>query len=133
MYYADGTNTYEIDDKFVTNSIDNDRNGLIEISILRQLHNMRYNLKGTSYKTNNSDASSTSGCPRGVCRGYELTRSFSTTELESGGGAHYLLNILTQDAVIKSNGYSIADIYLLGVKAKGNLQGKNERLKKLQS
>ena len=108
--------------------VDNDFDGYIEISNLVALGNIIYNPQGTSYKTSTASKGITSGCPRGVCRGYELTRSFSTTELESGGVAHYLRNILTQDAVIKSNGYSIADIYLLGVKAKGNLQG--ERLKK---
>ena len=92
--------------------VDNDFDGYIEISNLVALGNIIYNPQGTSYKTSTASKGITSGCPRGVCRGYELTRSFSTTELESGGVAHYLINILTQDAVIKSNGYSIADIYL---------------------
>ena len=92
--------------------VDNDFDGYIEISNLVALGNIIYNPQGTSYKTSTASKGITSGCPRGVCRGYELTRSFSTTELESGGVAHYLRNILTQDAVIKSNGYSIADIYL---------------------
>ena len=91
--------------------VDNDFDGYIEISNLVALGNIIYNPQGTSYKTSTASKGITSGCPRGVCRGYELTRSFSTTELESGGVAHYLINILTQDAVIKSNGYSIADIY----------------------
>ena len=92
--------------------VDNDFDGYIEISNLVALGNIIYNPQGTSYKTSTASKGITSGCPRGVCRGYELTRSFSTTELESGGVDHYLRNILTQDAVIKSNGYSIADIYL---------------------
>ena len=92
--------------------VDNDFDGYIEISNLVALGNIIYNPQGTSYKTSTASKGITSGCPGGVCRGYELTRSFSTTELESGGVAHYLRNILTQDAVIKSNGYSIADIYL---------------------
>ena len=92
--------------------VDNDFDGYIEISNLVALGNIIYNPQGTSYKTSTASTGITSGCPRGVCRGYELTRSFSTTELESGGVAHYLINILTQDVVIKSNGYSIADIYL---------------------
>ena len=91
--------------------VDNDFDGYIEISNLVALGNIIYNPQGTSYKTSTASKGITSGCPRGVCRGYELTRSFSTTELESGGVDHYLRNILTQDAVIKSNGYSIADIY----------------------
>ena len=91
--------------------VDNDFDGYIEISNLVALGNIIYNPQGTSYKTSTASKGITSGCPRGVCRGYELTRSFSTTELESGGVDHYLINILTQDAVIKSNGYIIANIY----------------------
>ena len=91
--------------------VDKDFDGYIEISNLVTLGNIIYNPQGTSYKTSTASKGITSGCPGGVCLGYELTRSFSTTELESGGVDQYLRNILTQDAVIKSNGYSIADIY----------------------
>ena len=100
--------------------VDKNFDGYIEISNLVTLGNIIYNPQGTSYKTSTASKGITSGCPGGVCRGYELTRSFSTTELESGGVDHYLRNVLTQDAVIKSNGYSIADIYLLGIKANKN-------------
>ena len=34
--------------------VDRDANGLIELYTLRQLHNMRYNLSGSSYKTSST-------------------------------------------------------------------------------
>ncbi len=60
---------------------DIDGNGLIEISSAEQLNNIRYNLEGTSWKTNSTDIGLSSGCPNGVCRGYELVANidFETT------------------------------------------------------
>ncbi len=55
---------------------DRDGDGLIEVDSLTDLHNMRYNLRGTSYKTNTASVGSSAGCPtiRGGCFGYELTQ-----------------------------------------------------------
>ena len=60
---------------------DADGNGLIEIYSLLDLHNMRYNLAGTSYETSDVPVENSSGCPallpgqdEGGCRGYELMR-----------------------------------------------------------
>ena len=52
--------------------VDRDANGLIELYTLTQLHNMRYNLNGDSYKTSTADTGSTVGCPDAGCNGYEL-------------------------------------------------------------
>ena len=41
------------------------------------LHNMRYNLAGTSYKTSESHAGYTVGCPDRGCNGYELVSNLS--------------------------------------------------------
>ncbi len=43
--------------------VDNDNDGLIDINTLAELHNMRYNLDGTSYKTSGTDGGSTAGAP----------------------------------------------------------------------
>ena len=43
--------------------VDNDNDGLIDINTLTELHNMRYNLDGTSYKTSGTDGGSTAGAP----------------------------------------------------------------------
>ena len=40
----------------VVNPIDTDNDRLIDIRSLEQLHNMRHNLAGTSYKTSGSDS-----------------------------------------------------------------------------
>ena len=52
--------------------VDRDGNGLIELYTLTQLHNMRYNLSGSSYKTSAADTGSALGCPNAACNGYEL-------------------------------------------------------------
>ena len=54
--------------------VDGDGDGLIDIGNLTMLHNMRYNRAGTSYKTSTTSDEVTSGCPQGVCTGYELIR-----------------------------------------------------------
>ena len=54
--------------------VDRDGNRLIEIDSLAELHNLRYNLAGTSYKTGAGSTENNLGCPSGRCKGYELTR-----------------------------------------------------------
>ena len=54
--------------------VDGDGDGLIDIDNLTMLHNMRYNLAGTSYKTSATATGVTSGCPQDLCTGYELIR-----------------------------------------------------------
>ena len=61
----------------VNDIADADGDGLIEIHTLTMLHNMRYNLNGTSYKTNSNAVGGTNGCPRDGCNGYELMNDLS--------------------------------------------------------
>ena len=56
----------------VTDEVDADSDGLIEIYDLTMLHNMRHNLSGTSYKDSASASGVTAGCPADTCKGYEL-------------------------------------------------------------
>ena len=63
---------------------DADGNGLIEIYSLLDLHNMRYDLAGTSYKTNTASVGNSSGCPDSICRGYELMQDLDFNV--DGGG-----------------------------------------------
>ena len=65
-------------------NIDSDSDGLIDISTIEELNNIRYNLEGTSYKTSDSDTGIATGCPTDGCSGYELMRS-----LNFDAGAHY--------------------------------------------
>ena len=53
---------------------DRDGNGLIEIDSLIELHNMRHDLAGASYKSGAAAVGNSSGCPDAGCIGYELTR-----------------------------------------------------------
>ena len=48
---------------FLGASVDHDGNGLIEIDSLTMLHNMRYNLAGTSYKESADAPGAAYGCP----------------------------------------------------------------------
>ena len=63
------TTTLEIAD-----FVDIDGDGLIEIYDLTMLHNMRYDLRGRSYKTATDAPGITTGCPMTGCNGYELMR-----------------------------------------------------------
>ena len=60
---------------FLGASVDPDGDGLIEINSLTMLHNMRYNLAGTSYKESANAPGAAYGCSAAGCRGYELTRN----------------------------------------------------------
>ncbi len=53
-------------------TIDKNSNGLIDIYTLDDLYQIRYNLNGTSLKISQNDLGNTSGCPKGICTGYEL-------------------------------------------------------------
>ena len=57
-----------------TLDVDDDNDGLIEINTLEDLHNIRYNLAGTSYKTSAIDAGNMNGAPGSGLKGYELVR-----------------------------------------------------------
>ena len=57
--------------------VDDDGDGLIEILDLTMLHNMRYNLEGTTYRTNIRGVADASGCPSSGCFGYELISNLS--------------------------------------------------------
>ena len=86
---------------------DRDSNGLIEIDSLLMLHNMRYNLSGTSYKTTSTETvmGNSSGCPTDTgCFGYELMNDLDFDV--NGGGTWsgnaeegYTLNLGDTNAV----------------------------------
>ena len=80
---AGGNGSATIDIAIVTAqnaaNVDADGDGLIEISTLAQLNNIRFSLDGTKYKTSASDTGLTTGCPLvssvATCIGYELAAS----------------------------------------------------------
>ena len=61
--------------------IDQDDNGLIEISTLEELDAIRNNLAGTSYKTDEEEI--TAGCPEDGCKGYELEKDLDFQDATS--------------------------------------------------
>ena len=95
------TITIMVDDNRVV--IDSNGNGLIDILNLTMLHNMRYNLAGTSYKTNSSDVGNSRGCPSEECNGYELVGDLSfDTDGDgtwSGSAGNYTLDSDDNNAV----------------------------------
>ena len=69
----------------LANPIDTDGDTLIDINTLEQLHNMRYNLNGTSYKTSSGDGGTLCGIhATTACTGYELTDNL-TFDRDGGG------------------------------------------------
>ncbi len=66
---------------------DPDGDGLIEIYTAKMLHNIRYNVDGTSYRSVMNGGRNSSGCPSGGCHGYELTANIDLLSLlDTGGG-----------------------------------------------
>ena len=61
--------------------IDQDDDGLIEISTLEELDAIRNNLAGTSYKTDEEEI--TAGCPEDGCKGYELEKDLDFQDAAS--------------------------------------------------
>ena len=61
--------------------IDQDDDGLIEISTLEELDAIRNNLAGTSYKTDGEEI--TAGCPADGCKGYELEKDLDFQDAAS--------------------------------------------------
>ena len=122
------TNTpLEVFNRFVSapGYIDGDGDGLIDISSIEQLNNIRYNLLGTSYKTSSVDIGASTGCHEG-CYGYELTKSLdfdSASSYSSGSintaytsgngwspiGSH---NTSPFAAVFSGNGYTISNLFI---------------------
>ena len=69
-------------------SIDADGDTRIDITSLERLHNIRYTLDGSRYRTSSTDPGSQCG-PDGTtaCTGYELTRSLDFTNADSYDGS----------------------------------------------
>ncbi len=123
-------------------NVDIDANGLIEISTPEQLNAIRYNLEGTSWKTNASDTGLSIGCPNHVCRGYELNSNIdflntkwgtATIGIEGGHviegwepigncGVDNICNYATDEpfvATFEGNGFVIRNLYINHISRRG--------------
>ena len=81
--YTDGQGYSEIasSSEVTYRDIDQDDDGLIEISTLEELDAIRNNLAGTSYKTDEEEI--TAGCPEDGCKGYELEKDLDFQDAAS--------------------------------------------------
>ena len=79
--------------------VDDDNDGLIEISSLLMLHNIRNNLNGTHY--NDGTTSSNGGCSSNGCHGYELTQNLDFDT--NGNGTYIETNTGDCSAIIVGN------------------------------
>ena len=81
--YTDGQGHPEtvLSEEVTYRDIDQDDDGLIEISTLEELDAIRNNLAGTSYKTDEEEI--TAGCPEDGCKGYELEKDLDFQDAAS--------------------------------------------------
>ena len=81
---AGNARTRSISIRTAANRIDSDGDSLIDINTLSALHNMRYNLVGTSYKESTGDGGILCGRSADtICIGYELTQDLDFTDAAS--------------------------------------------------
>ena len=94
--------------------IDADGNGLIEIRTADELHNMRYVLDGSGYRTREAGFLYTNGCPVPGCHGYELVDDINLTGYGDGVGGWDPIgdrdNPFT--ARFEGNGYTISALFI---------------------
>ena len=81
--YTDGQGYPEtvLSEEVTYRDIDQDDDGLIEISTLEELDAIRNNLAGTSYKTDGEEI--TAGCAKDGCKGYELEKDLDFQDAAS--------------------------------------------------
>ena len=84
---AEASDGLEYSDRLsIDSAADRDGNGLIEIDSLLELHNMRHDLTGASYKASATSAGNSFGCPEETgCIGYELMQHLDFDGDEDGG------------------------------------------------
>ena len=63
--------------------VDTDSDGLIDISTLAELNNIRNDLAGASYKDTPGGSGLTTGCPDAGCVGYELMNSLNFADADN--------------------------------------------------
>ena len=78
---AQDTDTVRI---LITQSADVDGDGLIEVHSLLDLHNMRYDLRGSSRKSSSTAVENSIGCPESGCIGYELMANLDFNRTSNG-------------------------------------------------
>ena len=90
--------------------VDDNNNGLIDITSQEHFNNIRYNVAGTSYKTSTSDAGK--ACGGNICRGYELLANLDLSAFTNWQPIGSENNPFT--SILQGNGYSIANLVIDG-------------------
>ena len=101
--------------------VDTNGNGLIEIATAQQLDQSRYNLQGSSFKINATDAGDSTGCggQDGItaCNGYELTQNISLTSYTNWqpiGGCNTTTNCPNAfTGTFDGNGHIISNLIII--------------------
>ena len=110
--------------------VDDDGDGLIEISTAEQLNQSRHNLLGSSFKASPGDAGDDEGCGNGTiagedvtaCNGYELSANISLADYNNwepiGGCLRYDSIACTPisslfNAILNGNGYIISNLTII--------------------
>ena len=106
-------------------SVDDDRDGLIDIYTLEDLNEIRYQPDGSGYKPNERAEPNTSGCPEQMCSGYELVgdldfttnisyRTISNKRDWQAGIGWLSIGKGTDDfnSVFEGNGYTISNLHI---------------------
>ena len=78
--------------------VDEDNDGLIEIHYIEELNNIRYNMRGTGYRTSLDSPVNSVGCPNGNCRGYELARDLDFADPNSYASGEVIAAFRPQDS-----------------------------------
>ena len=117
--YNDGHDDNDVDpactDKL---DVDSDGDGLIEIYNAEMLNNIRYDLRGTSYKTSETDAGDTTGCGGlnsiSTCNGYELVADIELAPVEHGKGGWQPVGSGTEVflGVFEGNNFTISNLII---------------------
>ena len=115
---SSATVQYTLELSYRYRDIDEDDDGLIEISSLEQLDAMRYRLDGSGYRAYEGAEQITTGCPivddKEICKGYELTSDLDFNELPEDSGLRNWQPIGSEAApfigIFKANGYEISNL-----------------------
>ena len=73
----------------IIRDIDEDGDGLIEVSNLEELNEIRYQPDGSGYRESATAAKISIGCPAGGCKGYELDRHLDFEDATSYRNVYY--------------------------------------------
>ncbi len=103
-------------DTSIMADIDDDHDGLIEITNADMLNNVRYVLDGSGYKESKGSDAIYSGCPEDGCNGYELANDIDLKEIDNWQPIGLVISssgrvsVLTFSGIFDGNGHLINNL-----------------------